>query len=145
MSQDGSIHHPSNIMHVNQSNATNNTMIGLLMRQSNDSCVHVSDSIHGNPNQMSQLSQNNHTTHMTNPMMLKSLDNVNESYANLNPCLESQSSNNYLQTQSGHPGNYYNQANAVNQSHNHLALTSVNSGGGMGLPPTAPHQKPPQN
>ena len=138
MSQDGSIHHPSNIMHVNQSNATNNTMIGLLMRQSNDSCVHVSDSIHGNPNQMSQLSQNNHTTHMTNPMMLKSLDNVNESYANLNPCLESQSSNNYLQTHSGHPGNYYNQANAVNQSHNHLALTSVNSGGGMGLPPTAP-------
>ena len=47
-------------------------------------------------------------------MVLRSLEAVNESYANLNPCLESQSSNNYLQTQSNNPTNYYNQA--VNQS-----------------------------
>ena len=75
-------------------------------------------------------------------MILRSLDAINESYANLNPCLESQSSNNYLQTQSGHPNNFYNPAMMVNQSQNILALTSVNSGtaasNGMGLPPTAP-------
>ena len=72
----------------------------MLMR-SNDGSVHVTDSIHGHLNQFSQISQNNQPG--PNPMILRSLDAVNESYANLNPCLESQSSNNYLQMQSGHP------------------------------------------
>ena len=76
-------------MHVNQSSVTGNTTLGMLMRTSNDGSVHVTDSLHGHLNQFSQFSQNNQTGPVNHSMVLRSLEAVNESYANLNPCLES--------------------------------------------------------
>jgi len=60
---------PSNILHANQSIVSNNTTtLGMLLRQNNE------------------------------PQLIhrKSFESVNESMANLNPCLESQNSGSYV-------------------------------------------------
>jgi len=73
---------------VSQSNTTQNlTAIGLLTKRADET-----------------FQSNRGGGHLQHSGVIKrDFDSVNESYANLNPCLESQSSNNYAQAGKHNP------------------------------------------